>query len=156
MKKSDFWHIDFILLILVNIFFINVYCFFICTLLLLPLTMFIWSVLNFFLPLIDFQKIQGILSLFCFFGYKFFLIPIYSYFEKYSKNTVVQKFIYNLKSSLIWKIAILYLVSLYPIIELEDFGKTTVAKQLILYSGFMSYVILFIWWKIQKINNTNK
>ena len=111
MKKSDFWHIDFILLVLINIFLINVYCFFICVLLLLPLVIFIWSVLNFFFELIDFQEIQKILTVFCLFGYKFFLIPIYSYFEKYSKNTIVQKFIYNLKNSLIWKIAVLCIVS---------------------------------------------
>lgn len=92
-----------------------------------------------------------------------YLPILYSLLEKYSKNSVVKKFINKLKTDKIFQIQILVLIEL-PILYLgitNSFGNNSnIFKSfyemvffLLVSAGFIdlfgSYVVLFLWWKFK-------
>lgn len=88
------------------------------------------------------------------------LLPfLYKYFEKYSNEKVVLDFVHNLKSSWKWKVSILFLTLLSPLFSCENNFKHFC--ELILFTQFPSYIILFLWWWIEdlikrrKVQNSN-
>lgn len=76
-------------------------------------------------------------------------LPIlYGYMEKHSKEAILLKFIHNLKHSWKWKIGILLITMLSPIIF--DFNyPERFPFNIICLTGFTSYVILYVWWWIK-------
>ena len=86
---------------------------------------------------------------------RFTALPtVYSYLEKNAKNTNIIKFINKIKSNYLWRIVILFISALIPF---SIYNVTNISSKLILllhlflFSYFISYVTLFIWWDIQKI-----
>ena len=86
---------------------------------------------------------------------RFIALPtVYSYLEKNAKNTNIIKFINKIKSNYLWRIVILFISALIPfgIYHVTNISsKLILLLHLFLFSYFISYVTLFIWWDIQKI-----
>ncbi len=79
---------------------------------------------------------------------------VYSYLEKNSKNTNIIKFINKIKSNYLLRTIILFISALIPfsIHNVTNISpKLILLLHLFLFSYFISYVTLFIWWDIQKI-----
>ncbi len=101
------------------------------------------------------------LVIFVFILLRLLLLPfLYKYFEKCSDEKVVLDFIHNLKSSWKWKVYILLLTLISPLVLCQNNFKQFC--ELILFTQFPSYIILFFWWWIEdlikkrKMHNSNK
>lgn len=79
------------------------------------------------------------------------ILPVlYGYMENHSKDKIVLEFIQNLRKSWKWKVGIL----LFSALTALPFGISNFSQMLfatILFTGFSSYLILFIWWWIQDL-----
>ena len=78
---------------------------------------------------------------------------VYSYLEKNSKNTNIIKFINKIKSNYLWRTIILLISALIPfsIYNVTNTNpKLILLLHLFLFSYFISYATLYIWWDIQK------
>lgn len=78
---------------------------------------------------------------------------IYSYLEKNTKNINIIIFINKIKSDYLWRAIILLISALIPfkIYNVTNTNpKLILLLHLFLFSYFISYVTLFIWWDIQK------
>lgn len=78
---------------------------------------------------------------------------VYSYLEKNAKNINIIKFINKIKSDYLWRTIILLISALIPfsIYNVTNTNpKLILLLHLFLFSYFISYATLFIWWDIQK------
>lgn len=84
------------------------------------------------------------------------ILPVlYGYMENHSKDKIVLEFIQNLRKSWKWKVGIL----LFSALTALPFGISNFSQMLfatILFTGFSSYLILFIWWWIQDLIKNKK
>ncbi|MBQ8459691.1 hypothetical protein IJ541_06280 [bacterium] len=143
MKKIKYFlSIDFIILLIINLFVINIYfLIFQIVAYLVVFSLIIRNTDNAFIAAVIFGYII----------HKIWLPVLYSLLENKSKNFIVQKFIYNLKNNWKWKFSALLLSALFPFAtNIKDDGAPYLFIQLFAISGFSSYFVLFIWWGIRK------
>lgn len=84
------------------------------------------------------------------------ILPIlYGYMENHSKDKIVLGFIQNLRKSWKWKFGVLSLTMTSLILPTTgDYSNIYIA--IIIFTGFSSYLILFIWWWIQDLIKKKK
>lgn len=93
-------------------------------------------------------------------------LPIlYTYLEKYSKEKVIQKFIYNLKNKRLFRIKLLLLIEtpIWICTFIINNGKNVLEYFIIFiifivfFDLFGSYLVLFLWWKLRgELKNIDK
>ncbi len=144
INKKDFFSFGFLSLLIINLFVINFYF----------LIFFVFTFSLVFIIFFDDEQFLFLVAIIFGFFIQLFLLPVlYSFLERKSSNPIVQKFIFNLKNSKKWKVATLFLSALFPF---YFFKNKNLFDQLFLNSGFLKYLILFIWWEIQKYYEKRK
>lgn len=146
VKYKDFFSIDFGLLLLTFFFLSNIF-FVIC---IIPIFIVIFDIL-----LNDVDQSIVISVILCFLLSKFLLPIIYHFLENKSKNYLVQKIISELKTNWKYRLITLIIVSICPFSKISKNVLSFINVQ-IFCSGFISFLILFLWWDIQKLIKRSK
>ena len=140
IKYKDFFSIDFVILLFTFFFISNI--FFVICITPIPLALF-----DIIINDTDFAVILAVI--FSFILAKIVLPIIYYFLENKSNNNLVKKIIITMKTKWKYRLITLIVVSLFPFSNTNKNAFSFINIQFVC-SGFISFLILFLWWDIQK------
>jgi len=145
IKYKDFFSIDFVILLFTLFFISNI--FFVICITPIPLALF-----DIIINDTDFAVILAVI--FSFILAKIVLPIIYYFLENKSNNNLVKKIIITMKTNWKYRLITLIVVSLFPFSNTNKNAFSFINIQFVC-SGSISFLILFLWWDIQKFIKKN-